>query len=372
VDHRQPALETLAVTNSTSFLTDYAGARVLVTGHTGFKGTWLTTWLVHLGARVSGLALEPELGPASLFAKTGLNQRMDSRIGDIRSPEVVAAAVAEIRPDIVFHLAAQPLVRRSYRNPVETYETNVMGTVNVLEACRNVDSVKAAVVVTSDKAYENPETGVPLTEDRPLGGRDPYSSSKGAAELVTAAYRSSFFSREGSALVASARAGNVIGAGDESEDRLFPDIVRAIRGDFPIVVRNPSATRPWQHVLEPLRGYLMVGARLLEGDGGTAAPWNFGPGIDDAIDVASLAERVVATWGRGEVSFEPEVDSPHEATLLSLDISKAREQLGFEPILGVDAAISMAVAGCRELDETERSASDILIGQITAYEALLA
>ncbi len=365
----ESTLETVAVTDAMGFGGAYRGVRVLVTGHTGFKGCWLATWLYQLGAEVSGLALEPEGGDQSLFERIGLADRIDSVIGDVRDSVTVGDVFERVAPDIVFHLAAQPLVRRSFQEPVETFATNVMGTVNLLDSCRRTAGLRGVVIVTSDKAYENPESGVPLTEGSPMGGRDPYSASKGAAELVTAAYRDSFFSSDNGALVASARAGNVIGAGDESADRLVPDIIRAIRGGERVVIRNPKSTRPWQHVLEPLRGYLMLGDRLLAGDREFASGWNFGPEVKDAITVAELARRIIAQWGCGEPRIDSDSSAPHEAELLSLDITKARRLLGFNPILSIDAALSYTVAGYRDLDTGARSAYDILLDQIAAYKA---
>ena len=364
-------METVAVTSTSALEEAYRRTKVLVTGHTGFKGSWLATWLDHLGAEVFGLALEPEGGDKSLFARCGLTSRIDSTIGDIRDLDTLDGIVGRSAPDIVFHMAAQALVRRSYRDPVGTIATNVMGTVNVLEACRHAPSVRAIVVVTSDKAYANPESGDPIAEESPMGGRDPYSASKGATELITAAYRNSFFSSDGKAQIASARAGNVIGAGDESEDRLVPDIVRAIRRGEPVTIRDPDATRPWQHVLEPLRGYLMLGARLLANADGFASGWNFGPDTNDVITVAELARRIITEWGEGDLRIDSERDAPHEAKLLSLDISRARRRLGFEPMMDIDTAIAYTVDGYRRLFTDSRSAPEVLSDQIAAYEALI-
>ena len=365
-----PALETVAVTSTIAFGGAYEGVKVLVTGHTGFKGSWLATWLHVLGAEVSGLALEPEGGDHSLFVRSGSAGRTDSVIGDVRDPDKVNDVVTRTAPDIVFHLAAQPLVRRSYDEPVRTFATNVMGTVNLLDSFRRAAGLRGVVIVTSDKAYENPESGVPIPEESPMGGRDPYSASKGATELATAAYRTSFFSSDGTALIASVRAGNVIGAGDESDDRLVPDIMRALRAREPVAIRNPKSTRPWQHVLEPLRGYLMLGARLLEGESEFASGWNFGPDTGDAITVAELARRIIAQWGGGVLQVDSDASAPHEAELLSLDITKARRMLGFDPIMSIDTALSYTVAGYRDLDTGTRSASKVLPDQIAAYEAL--
>ena len=286
--------------------------RVLVTGHTGFKGAWLSLWLSRLGARVTGLALAPETSP-SLFTLAGLAERVDSRLGDIRSRAIVDAVVAESRPEVVFHLAAQALVRRSYADPVATYETNVMGTAHVLEAARRADGLRAVVVVTSDKCYENREWWWPYREDDALGGYDPYSSSKGCAELVTAAWRRSYFGGPASpAGVASARAGNVIGGGDWAEDRLVPDCMRAFGTSTPVVIRRPAAVRPWQHVLEPLAGYLLLAERLAEGPG-FAEAWNFGPSVDDARPVSWVVDRLVRFWGGDARWAHDGSEQPHEA-----------------------------------------------------------
>src|SRR2546430_5089898 len=260
----------------------YRGKKVLVTGHTGFKGGWLTAWLKILGAHVIGFALPPGTRP-NLFDAATIDRDMVSLFGDVRNFEELSGTFAERSPEIVIHSAAQPLVRRSYREPVETYATNVMGTVHVLEAARHTASVRALVVVTSDKCYDNREWFWGYREADAMGGHDPYSSSKGAAELVTAGYRKSFFSQNGSAGVGSARAGNVIGGGDWSEDRLVPDIVRAIYSGEPVVIRRPQSVRPWQHVLEPVRGYLVLAKRLFEGGRACADGWNFGPRDEDAI-----------------------------------------------------------------------------------------
>ena len=315
----------------------FAGIPVLVTGHTGFKGSWLSEWLLLLGAEVHGLALEPDTDP-SLFRQLGLAKRLNHMVADIRDPEAVRAAFTAARPRVVFHLAAQPLVRRSYQQPEQTFATNVMGTTYVLEGARTCDHPCVAVLVTSDKCYENLETGRDYREGDALGGHDCYSASKAAAEIVTSAYRRSFFLNDPDKRIASARAGNVIGGGDWAEDRIVPDCIRHLQRGEPIPVRNPHATRPWQHVLEPLGGYLELASRLLEGpiqgegNRGDAAyaAFNFGPSPESERSVQGLVEEVLRSWsGRWENQSDP--SAPHEAHRLSLDISKAARILGWHP-----------------------------------------
>ena len=344
----------------------YRGKKVLVTGHTGFKGGWLTFWLKLLGARVLGFALPPETTP-NLFTATRIAEGMTSVIGDIRDLAAVSELFNKHQPEIVIHNAAQPLVRRSYREPVETYATNVMGTVHVLEAARHIKSVRAIVVVTSDKCYENREWIWGYRESDPVGGHDPYSSSKGAAELVVAGYRKSFFSANGSASLASARAGNVIGGGDWSEDRLVPDIVRGIASGQPIVIRRPDSIRPWQHVLEPLRGYLLLAQRLYESGRAFAEPWNFGPRDEDAIPVSNLAERIVGLWGKGALKIEPEPGAVHEATFLRLSCEKAATQLGWRPVLTIDDALDWTVEWYRNYYTNAANACSNTKSQIERY-----
>lgn len=325
---------------TTNFNDTYSGRRVLVTGHTGFKGSWLCEWLLTLGADVCGLALAPDTEP-SLFVQLGLEDRLRHRIGDIRDPHVVTAALDSFKPDIVFHLAAQSLVRRSYQEPLATFETNVMGTVNLLEAARLSARPCALVVITSDKCYENLETGRAYRESDALGGYDCYSASKAAAEIVTSAYRRSFF-RSGAAdvRVASARAGNVIGGGDWAADRIVPDCIRHLQRNEAVPVRNPRATRPWQHVLEPLGGYLLLGERLLSGvtfrDSEQAhsseAAFNFGPGPGTDRPVGDLVEEVLKYWPwPGSWEDYSGGEAPHEAQRLDLEIHKSRELLGWSP-----------------------------------------
>jgi CDP-glucose 4,6-dehydratase len=308
--------------------------RIFLTGHTGFKGSWLSIWLHLLGAEVTGYALDPPTDP-SLFELARVGELMTSVIADVRDPERLKAEMSVASPDIVIHMAAQPLVRDSYKIPVETYATNVMGTVHLLEAVRSCPSIRAVVNVTTDKVYENREWSWGYRENEPFGGYDPYSNSKGCSELVTAAYRSSYFNptgydRHGVAL-ASARAGNVIGGGDWALDRLVPDILRAILAGEPVRIRNPHAIRPWQHVLEPLSGYLTLAQRLYKDGVRFAEGWNFGPSDDDARTVGWIVERMCSRWGQGAHYTIDAGEHPHEAHYLKLDCSKARSELGWQP-----------------------------------------
>lgn len=317
----------------------WQGKRVFITGHTGFKGSWLCLWLHRLGAHVTGYALEPPTTP-SLFDLCRVGDLVPTVIADVRDGARLMAEMAVARPEIVIHMAAQPLVRDSYRIPVETYAINVMGTVNLLEAVRVCPSVRAVVNVTTDKCYENREWVWGYRENEAMGGYDPYSNSKGCSELVTAAYRSSYFvnqefyssttQRHGAA-VATARAGNVIGGGDWAMDRLIPDIIRALLAGEPVQIRNPHAIRPWQHVLEPLSGYLTLVQRLYVGGADYAEGWNFGPSDDDAQPVEWIVKRVCERWGHGVLYEIDSGDHPHEAHYLKLDCSKARMRLGWQP-----------------------------------------
>ncbi|MBU6396191.1 MAG: CDP-glucose 4,6-dehydratase [Sphingomonadales bacterium] len=344
----------------------WAGRRVLLTGHTGFKGSWLALWLTEMGAKVSGLSLPAE--PVSLFRQARVAELVDHREGDIRDIEVVREAVRTADPEIVFHLAAQPLVRLSYQMPVETFATNVQGTVHVLDACREAPSLKAAVCITSDKAYENREWVWPYRESDPMGGYDPYSASKGAAELIIAAYRRSFFSGEGAALVASVRAGNVIGGGDWAGDRLIPDIVRALIAGEPPIVRNPRAIRPWQHVLEALGGYLLIAEALAAGDRSAADAWNFGPADDDTQPVSWIADQMTRSWG-GPGWVHPEGSSgPHEAHVLRLDCAKARTQLGWRPAWRLQEALSRIVSWHKDV-AGGADARAVTLAQLADYRA---
>ncbi len=318
--------------------------RVLVTGHTGFKGSWLTLWLQALGAQVHGLALAPPTTP-SLHDVAGLGARApdDEAACDVRDAEAVHARVAQVRPEIVLHLAAQPLVRLSYTEPLATYATNVMGTAHVLDAVRRVGGVRAVVSVTTDKCYENREWLWGYREDEALGGHDPYSSSKAGAELVTAAWRRSFLAAAGCA-VASARAGNVIGGGDWAADRLVPDALRAFEAGRPVVLRHPHATRPWQHVLEPLAGYLLLAEALHAQGDAVAEAWNFGPADTDARPVQWIVERLARLWGDGARWDVDPGTHAHEAHSLRLDCTKARSRLGWTPVWPLHEALERIVA----------------------------
>ena len=332
----------------TASLSDwYRGRRVYVTGHTGFKGSWLIAWLREAGAVVTGFALHPEADRPALFRDAALDVGIDSQFGDILDSERLRASLVSAAPEIVFHLAAQSLVRRSYREPVQTMAVNVIGTANLLEAVRLAPSTRAVIVVTSDKCYENDGSGRPLAEDAAMGGHDPYSASKGCAELVTMAWRRSFLAPRGVA-VATARAGNVFGGGDWGEDRLIPDLVTsASRGEV-TVLRNPDAIRPWQYVLEPLHGYLLLGRGLIERGEEFAEGWNFGPAGADALTVRDIARRFGDVRGRSLVSEAAESGVMHEAPTLRLDASKAVARLGWKPALTLDQALASTATWYRD------------------------
>jgi len=342
----------------------YAGKRVLVTGHTGFKGGWLATWLKLMGSRVSGFALPPEPG-LSLFASARVARGMTSTLGDIRDYSSLLRTFQRTRPEIVFHAAAQALVLRSYKDPLETYSTNVMGTAHVLEAARQTPSVKAVVVVTSDKCYENRELPRGYREDDPVGGFDPYSSSKGCAELVTSAYRRSFFQNGKGAAIATVRAGNVIGGGDWAQDRLVPDLIRGLMKKKTVLIRRPDAVRPWQHVLEPLRGYLMVGQKLWQSDD-FADAWNFGP-AGKAAPVEQVAQTIVKLWGSGHLRLQPQCGAPHETRYLSLNSGKARSLLHWKPALNLQQALALTVEWYREFARNPKTAERVTREQISRY-----
>lgn len=320
----------------------WRGRRVFLTGHTGFKGSWLALWLQQLGAEVSGYALAPSTNP-SLFEIAHVANGMTSVIGDIRDKDRLTQAMRAARPNIVLHLAAQPIVLQSYLDPVETYSTNVMGLVYLFEAMRDVGGIEACVNVTSDKCYENREWAYGYRESDAMGGYDPYSSSKGCAELITSAYRRSFFSSDGVAL-ASGRAGNVIGGGDWAADRLIPDILRAIERGAPVLIRHPTAVRPWQHVLEPLSGYLLLAQKLAAEDGDAFAEgWNFGPSPEDTRPVAWIVERMIARWGEGASWKKDTVSGPHEAHSLSLDCLKSCRRLNWRPRWSIERALEQII-----------------------------
>jgi CDP-glucose 4,6-dehydratase len=322
----------------------WSGKKVFLTGHTGFKGGWLSLWLASMGAKVIGYALPPPTNP-SFFDVVQLDSAVNSCIGDIRNFAELKRALHAANPEIIFHLAAQPLVRRSYIDPIETYETNVMGTVNLFEAARSLSNLKAIINVTSDKCYENKEWVWPYRENEPMGGYDPYSSSKGCSEIITSAFRNSFFNpelySEHGVAVASARAGNVIGGGDWAEDRLVPDMLRTLGSRRPVALRNPDAVRPWQHVLEPLAGYLMLAQSLYDEGPSYSGAWNFGPNNQDAMPVLWIAKKL-----SGLMRIQWEIDkgeNPHEAHFLRLDSSKAKEFLGWSPRWNLDDALQEIV-----------------------------
>jgi len=342
----------------------WRGKRVLLTGHTGFKGSWLSLWLQSMGAELKGLALDPPTTP-SLFVEARVAQGMQSQIGDIRDYDTVHQAIDLFKPEIVIHMAAQPLVRYSYKNPVETYATNVMGTVHLLEAIRQTGTARVVLNVTTDKCYENREWVWGYREDEPMGGFDPYSSSKGCSELVTSAYLRSYFSEKGIAL-ASARAGNVIGGGDWAEDRLVPDILRAFEKKEQVVIRNPSSTRPWQHVLEPLSGYLTLAEKLWHQPAKYAGAWNFGPRDEDARPVSWIVERIVDKWSNGATWQIDGCDHPHEANYLKLDISKARQHLSWMPRWGLDEALNKIVVWHKAW-LSKANVRDLSLQQINQY-----
>jgi CDP-glucose 4,6-dehydratase len=321
--------------------TFWAGRRVFVTGHTGFKGSWLLLMLDALGAKVTGYSLAPPTDPA-LFDMLKLDQLCDHHVGDIRDLSAMESALAAAAPDIVIHMAAQPLVRASYAMPVETYATNVMGTVNLMDACRRVPSVKTIVVVTTDKCYENLGVSRGYDESDRMGGHDPYSNSKACAELAVAAYRDSFM-REGGIGLASARAGNVIGGGDFAEDRLVPDAARAFSAGEALSIRNPLAIRPWQHVLEPLYGYLLLAERT-HGDATVFAQgWNFGPAVGDAASVETVVDYLAKMWGDGARWVQDPGSHPHEAATLMLDCAKAQSELGWVPRFNLEQALQLSI-----------------------------
>jgi CDP-glucose 4,6-dehydratase len=342
----------------------WAGRRVLVTGHTGFKGSWLCEVLLARGAVVSGLALAPDTTPA-LFEQLGLAGRMDHALGDIRDAEFVAARVRAVRPEVVLHLAAQPLVRRSYREPLETWATNVMGTAHVLDAVRALDAPCAVVVVTTDKVYENREWEHPYRETDPLGGHDPYSASKAGTELVAASWRKAFFAGSGVRL-ATARAGNVIGGGDWSEDRILPDLARAFGAGQPLLVRNRHAVRPWQHVLDPLEGYLLLAERLAGPDAVRVEEgFNFGPEPADQRSVGALVEAARQHWA-GDWTDATDPAAPHEAGQLALSIERARMVLGWQPRWDFARAVAETVGWYRDV-ATGADPAERLRVQIAAF-----
>lgn len=344
----------------------WRGRRVFLTGHTGFKGAWLAAWLRHLGAEVTGYALEPPTNP-SLFDLARAGEGLIDLRGDVRDLGMLSEAMAAAQPEVVLHLAAQALVRAGYAEPVETFATNVMGTVHVLEAARKIPSLGAVVVVTSDKCYENRERDEGYREDEPMGGFDPYSASKGCSELVAAAYRRSYFD---GLRVASARAGNVIGGGDWARDRLVPDLVRSFLAGERTLIRNPQATRPWQHVLEPLHGYLLLAQRVWEGDSKASGGWNFGPSDASTRSVGWVADEAVRWWGEGAAWAQDSAAHPHEARSLGLDNRKAREFLDWRPLLSAEEAVAWTLRWYRALRDGAE-ARELVRADLLAYEVLL-
>jgi len=352
----------------------WQGRRVFITGHTGFKGGWLSLWLAGRGAHIRGFALDPPTQP-SLFAAASVSSVLDDIRGDIRDHAKIAAAMTEFSPEVVFHLAAQPLVRHSYADPVGTYATNVMGTVHVLEAVRKTPSVRAVVCVTTDKCYQNQEWVWPYRETDALGGYDPYSSSKACAEIVSAAYRSSYFPfdrlHEHGVELATARAGNVIGGGDWSQDRLVPDLIRGFETNRPVSIRHPRAIRPWQHVLEPLLGYILLAEQLLAQKIEAASAFNFGPGEEDAWPVDRVADALARLWGEGACWVGDAGANVHEAQSLRLDASKAHAELGWRPRLNIETALEWTVAWYRAWKQGKDLQRETQ-SQIAAYQEIAA
>jgi CDP-glucose 4,6-dehydratase len=344
---------------------------VLVTGHTGFKGSWLSLWLQKLGAHVVGVSLDPPTNP-SLYDRAMVGEGMTSLHADIRDGDALKKIFTKYMPEVIFHLAAQPLVRYSYHEPVETYETNVMGTLHVLEAMRHVGSVRAAVMITTDKCYENREWEWGYREIEPMGGRDPYSSSKGAAELLIASYRNSYFPLDcldtHRTAIASARAGNVIGGGDWAQDRLIPDIIRALQVGDIVDIRNPHAIRPWQHVLEPLAGYLLLAEKLFEDGVNFAQAWNFGPNDEDAKEVGWIVQKMTELWGGTAKWRQDTEEHPHEAHYLKLDCSKAKARLGWYPRLSLMDAL-MSIVDWHQSDMNGVDIREKTINQIVEYQS---
>jgi CDP-glucose 4,6-dehydratase len=347
----------------------YRGRRVLVTGQTGFKGAWLCTWLAKLGARVAALALPPEVERPNLYVATNLAQRIESNIGDIRDYATVEKTLANFQPEVVFHLAAQALVRRSYKDPIGTFASNVMGTVHLLEAARQCESVRAFVCVTTDKVYNNREWDWGYREDDPLGGKDPYSASKAAADIAAQMYQATLAPLRGRMAIAVARGGNVVGGGDWSEDRLLPDVVRALCSGGDIVLRNPQSIRPWQHVLELCAGYLQLGARLLDSPQTATGAWNFGPDRDHEVEVRKLVSDFCATWdAQTAVRIEP--SGLKESGILKLDNDKAIRRLGWSPRLDYATTIEWTSSWYRRFHEHHVPASALMDEQLIAYSGM--
>ncbi len=345
----------------------WRGKRVLLTGHTGFKGSWAALWLGHLGAEVTGLALDPPSTP-NLYTLVG-GPKDDLRV-DIRDSDAVLKVAERLKPEIVIHMAAQALVRTSYGDPVATYATNVMGTVNLLEAIRRVGGTRVIVNITSDKCYENREWLWAYREDEPFGGHDPYSSSKGCAELVTSAYRRSYFTAPEATVLASARAGNVIGGGDWAIDRIVPDCIRAFTAGRPVAVRNPRAVRPWQHVLEPISGYLLLAEQMWEQGQAVAEGWNFAPAEDSAKPVSYIVDELARLWGPGAKWHQIDTMQPHEVGYLKIDASKARARLGWSSRFYLDTALDWTVDWYLAQHQGA-DARQLCLDQIARYEGIV-
>ncbi len=356
------------VTEQHPFKGIYNNKRVLITGHTGFKGSWLALWLLHLGAKVTGYSLQPSTEPNHFQL---LNMDIKSEIGDIRDADKLKQIFKEQKPDIVFHLAAQAIVRHSYIDPVETFSSNVTGTINVFEASREIETVRAIVNVTSDKCYENKEWTWGYREIDALGGYDPYSASKGCAEIITGCWQKSFFNprdygKTHQTLLSSARAGNVIGGGDWATDRLIPDIMRAIHEEETVDIRNPQSIRPWQHVLEPLHGYLMLGQKLIEGEEQFAQAWNFGPSDEETITVEEITKKIKDVWPAMDYKIAQTFDQPHEAGMLKLDCSRARQHLKWKPLLNCSETIQYTTEWYKEYYTNDNIISS---DQLKLYES---
>jgi len=361
-------VENLEISKGKVNPTFWKDKKVYLTGHTGFKGSWLSLWLQNMGALVKGYSLDVNTKPA-LFTQANVATGMESEIGDIRDLEQITKSMVRFSPDILIHMAAQPLVRLSYQEPVDTYTTNVIGTVNVLEAARKCPNLKAIVSVTTDKCYENKEWEWGYRENESMGGHDPYSSSKGCAELVTSAYRRSFFSSDQTASLASARAGNVIGGGDWAADRLMPDILRAFEKSEPVVIRNPLSTRPWQHVLEPLSGYLVLAQELFLNGDNFAEAWNFGPKDEDCKPVSWILDEMVTHWGTNASWCLDKNNNPHEAGFLKLDCSKASNRLKWNPKLNLKETIRLIVDWHKAYN-SRNNMKQLCLKEINTYSTL--
>ena len=347
--------------NSSNF---WKNKKVFLTGHTGFKGSWTALWLSHLGAKIKGYSLQSPTNP-NLFKEADLKNLVESDINDIRDFESLRKSIKVFSPDIIFHMAAQPLVRASYRHPLETYETNVMGTANILQASLEANNCKAIVNITTDKCYENKEIDIAYKETDPMGGYDPYSSSKGCAELVTSAYRESFL-KDKNIGIASVRAGNVIGGGDWAEDRLIPDVLRAFESNRPVIIRNPKATRPWQHVLEPISGYLLLAEKLYEKPSNFSEGWNFGPNYEDVKPVDYIVDFMTKLWPESRYELDL-TDNPHEAMLLKLDISKVKERLNWKPVWNLNTSLKKIVQWHNAWSLKNINMQDYCINDINQY-----